>query len=133
MGQVRLEAMPASGGSYCWGMKDEEYMADFCLVSRRTLEEPEYSLFKYHFLLGADWKLCCQKLQLDRGNFFHGVYRIEQKLGRIFRELEPYPLFPVSEYFHGPLKGATSCLVPPVVPIRPAWRKNIPLPNQKSA
>jgi hypothetical protein len=85
-----------------WGRKDEEYLADFCLVSRRNLEDFDYRLFRYYFVLGADWKLCCRRLGLDRGNFFHAVYRIEQKLGRIFRELEPYALFPVDEYFRGP-------------------------------
>ena len=30
------------------------------------------------------------------------IYKIEHKLGRVFRELEPYPLFPLSEYFNGP-------------------------------
>lgn len=87
-----------------WGRKDEEYIADFCLVSRRHLDESEYRVFRYHFLLGADWKLCARKLGIDRGNFFHAVYRIEQKLGRVFRELEPYSLFPLDEYFHGPAR-----------------------------
>jgi hypothetical protein len=82
-----------------WGLKNEEFIADFCLVSRRTLSEREYKLFKYHFLLGADWKLCCRKLQIDRGTFFHEVYRIQEKLGKTFRELEPHALFPVDEYF----------------------------------
>jgi hypothetical protein len=59
-------------------------------------------LFRFHFLLGADWKLCSRQLGIDRGNFFHAIYRIEQKLGRVFRELEPYPLFPLDDYFHGP-------------------------------
>jgi hypothetical protein len=77
-------------------------MADFVLIARRTLSEFEYRLFRYHFLLGADWKLCSRRLGIDRGNFFHAVYRIEQKLGRVFRELEPYSLFPLDEYFHGP-------------------------------
>ena len=108
-------------------------MFSLCLVSKRALAETEYAIFRYHFLLGADWKLCCRKLNIDRGNFFHAVYRIEQKLGRTFRELEPYALFPVSEYFHGPLKGATSCLTPRVVPIRPTLRPGAPLPTQKSA
>ena len=85
-----------------WGRKDEEYIADFCLVTRRTLTEAEHQLFRYHFLLGADWRLCTRKLKMDRGNFFHSVYRIEQKLGKVFRELQPYPLFPLSDYFHGP-------------------------------
>ena len=85
-----------------WGRKDEEYIADFTLIARRTLDEFEYRLFRFHFLLGADWRLCSRRLGVDRGNFYHGVYRIEQKLGRTFRELEPYALFPLDEYFHGP-------------------------------
>jgi hypothetical protein len=84
-----------------WGRKDEEYIADFTLVTRRTLTELEYRLFRYHFLLGADWKLCSRKLGIDRGNFFHALYRIEQKLGLVFRELEPYALFPLEDYFQG--------------------------------
>jgi hypothetical protein len=29
------------------------------------------------------------------------VYRIEAKLGKVFRELQPYSLYPIDEYFHG--------------------------------
>jgi hypothetical protein len=99
----RVSVEPHLGRSRpsAWGRKDEEYIADFSLVSQRTLDEFENRLFRYHFLLGADWKLCARKLGIDRGNFFHAVYRIEQKLGRMFRELEPYALFPLDEYFHG--------------------------------
>lgn len=75
-------------------------MADFCLVSRRTLDEFEYRIFRYHHLLGADWRLCCRQLKMDRGEFFHAVYRVEQKLGKVFAELEPYPLYPLREYFN---------------------------------
>jgi hypothetical protein len=85
-----------------WGRKDEEFIADFCLVSRRTLTPREYKLFRYHFLLGADGNLCSRKLGLEKGQFFHVVYRIEEKLGRAFREVAPYPLFPLDDYFHGP-------------------------------
>ena len=99
-----------------WGRKDEEFIADFCLVSRRALTPVEHQLFRYHFLLGADWRLCSRKLGIDRGNFFHAVYRIEQKLGRVFRELEPYPLFPLDDYFLGPSRLVT----PPVRPHAPA-------------
>jgi len=99
--RVSLESNPGKQRKSVWGMKNEEYMADFCLVSRRELNEYEYKLFRFHFLLGADWKLCCRKLNIDRGTFFHEVYRIQQKLGRIFRELQPHALFPLDEYFNG--------------------------------
>ena len=75
-------------------------MADFCLVSRRTLSDHQYLIFTWHFLHGADWKSCCQRLKIDRGTFFHEVYRIEEKLGKTFRELEPHSLFPIDEYFN---------------------------------
>ena len=120
----RVSVEPAAG-SYrpmTFGRKDEEYMADFCLVSRRNLSESEHRLFRYHFLLGADWTLCTRKLGINRGNFFHGVYRIEQKLGRIFRELQPYPLFPLDDYFNGPSRFVPARVAAPKcveMPVRP--------------
>jgi hypothetical protein len=69
---------------------------------------------------------------MDRGNFFHAVYRIEQKLGRVFRELEPYSLFPVDDYFHGPSKDVSSCLEKQVVPIRRGVRQAV-LPDRRTA
>lgn len=98
--QTSFEYLPGSGETaVMYDRKHEEYAADFIAIARRTLEEFEFKLFKYHYLLGADWRLCCARLKLDRGNFFHAIYRIQQKLGRAFRETKPYGLFPVYEYF----------------------------------
>lgn len=102
LSKISLEPHVGKSRPSTWGRKDEEYIADFTLVTRRSLTEQEYQLFRYHFLLGADWKLCTRKLGMDRGNFFHAVYRIEQKLGLVFRDLQPYPLYPLEEYFNGP-------------------------------
>jgi len=41
----------------------------FIWSPKRVLEEDEFKIFRFHFLLGADWKLCCQRLNLDRGDF----------------------------------------------------------------
>jgi len=106
-------APPRQAAGLYPGRKDEEFVADFCLVARRALSDSEHKLFRYHFLLGADWKLCTRKLGIDRGTFFHRVYRIEQKLGRVFRELEPYGLFPLDEYFHGPSRLGVAPHTPP--------------------
>ena len=84
----------------------------------------EYEVFRFHFLLGADWRLCCRQMKIDRGTFFHSVYRVEQKLGRIFRDLEPYSLYPLDEYFGGTVRKApppstpflAELLKPPVAP-----------------
>ena len=135
MSRISLEPHMGRKRTSSWGRKDEEYIADFSLVARRTLDEFEHKLFRYHFILGADWKLCTRKLDLDRGNFFHAVYRIEQKLGRVFRELQPYALFPLDEYFHGPSRlvehHATPLRRNPVVR-RPAHLE-FPLPLAISA
>jgi len=112
-----------------YSRKTEDYMADFTLISRRTLEDEDYKLFRYHFLLGADWRLCCRFLKMDRGNFFHTVYRIEQKLGRAFREVEPYGLYPLDEYFGGRVNEHPKVAVMPIRgerrprPLRPEVRK----------
>jgi len=130
--QVRYEMIPGQDHRMMWGRKNEEYIADFCLVSRRYLDDFEYKVFRYHFLLRADWKLCCRQLKLDKGIFFHAVYRIQQKLGRAFRELEPYPLFPTNEYFAPVLKQATR---PPRgnVVAMPVNKKGIVRPPLKKA
>jgi hypothetical protein len=119
---VSLEFCNGSEGRRSYSRKREEFMADFCLVSRRVLDEADHRLFRFHFLLGADWKMCCRRLKVDRGEFFHQLYRIEQKLGRTFAELEPYPLFPLDEYFCRPIPGV---IVRPSTPSprheRPGW------------
>jgi len=100
VGTVRLEFCGGREGYRTYSLKKEEYMADFCLVSRRELDDFEYKIFRYHHLLGADWRLCCRQLNMERGDFFHTIYRIEKKLGKVFADLEPYPLYPLREYFN---------------------------------
>lgn len=135
--QVSLESVLGRDTKRSWSRKDEEYIADFYLVSKRSLSQSEYRIFKYHYLLGADWKLCCRKLNLDRGNFFHAIYKIEQRLGRVFRELKPYALFPVKDYFNGEICAVTPFLngAPRAVPIRPplAIKTDFQLPETKAA
>lgn len=105
MSQASLDFSPGrEKRRYIWARKDEEYSADFFLVSRRTLLESEWRIFRFHYLLGADWKLCCRRLGMERGAFFHAVYRIQQKLGRAFSGMEPYGLYPVDEYFGGAVR-----------------------------
>ena len=118
---------PMAGGSKprrAWGLKNQEYSADFILTAARSLNPADHQLFRFHFLLGADWKMCCKRLNLDRGTFFHLIYRIEERLGRVFRELDPYALYPIDEYFHGnrPAIRVTPTPTPPtgkILPIRP--------------
>jgi hypothetical protein len=93
---------PQGRGMY--SRKGEEYAADFCLVSRRLLTEEEHRLFKYFYLLRASPLLCSRELLVPRGHLFHLIYTIQCKLGRGFAELQPYPLYPLDEYFGGTVR-----------------------------
>lgn len=97
--RVSLEHATTRDMTGSWSRRNEEYVADFLLVAKRSLTEEEHKLFRFHFLLGADWRLCCRKLGIEKGNFFHAVYRIQQKLGRVFADLQPYALYPLRDYF----------------------------------
>jgi hypothetical protein len=69
-----------------------EFRADFCHLAQLTLTPPEQALFSSRFLLGAPCSACCRRLGLDRGKFFHSVYRIQEKLGLAFHSEGLFPL-----------------------------------------
>jgi hypothetical protein len=104
VGTVSWEFCGGPGGRRVYSRKQEEFTADFCLVSKRVLDEEDYRIFRFYFLLGADWQLCARRLKMDRGNFFHAIYRIERTLGRAFCEIQPYALYPLDEYFGGTVR-----------------------------
>lgn len=106
-GSVSVDHVDGPTGKHVYSLKREEYLADFCLITRRALSDNDYRIFRYTFLLGASWELCCQKLGMDRGTYFHHVYRIQGILGRNFAEVTPYPLYPLDEYFGGHIRKQT--------------------------
>jgi len=103
-GTVSLECTQGPVGYRVYSRKREEYMADFCIVTRRALGDQDYKLFRYACLLGADWRICVRQLNMDRGTFFHNLYRMEERLGRYYAEMEPYALYPLDEYFGGAIR-----------------------------
>jgi hypothetical protein len=131
--QARLEHTNGKEQRLAWGRREEEFIADFTLVPRRVLTAAEYRLFRFHFLLGADWKLCCRQMKMERGAFFHEVYRIQEKLGRVLRELQPYALFPLDEYFGGSVRGAAPTRTPTVLEMPVLKRRRLDPPLRKVA
>ena len=129
IGRPNLQHTSSPHGKLSWARKDEEFAADFLLVAKRTLSESEHKLFKYYYLLGADWRLCCRQLKMEKGIFFHHLYRVTAKLGRTFAELEPYALYPVHEYFYGEFRGTRAT----VVSIRPEPSLSEKVPLREAA
>lgn len=103
IGIVKLERRVATNKNAVsiYGFSRAEFSADFDLIARRFLDQPDYDVFRIHFLHGGDWRSCAAALKIDRGQCFHAIYRIQQILGRAFAEIEPYGLWPLDEYFGG--------------------------------
>jgi len=70
---------------------------DFELAAKRKLRRLELRVFRLHFVDCGDWHQCCAVLHIGRGEFFHEVYRLEERLGR---ELLRRGIFPLYEYFN---------------------------------
>lgn len=84
-----------------WGLKREEYMADFELTARRSLSAPRHKLFRFHHILGASVSMCARRLRLSPEAAARAVAQIEIDLGRSFATMEPYSLYPLWDYFNG--------------------------------
>jgi hypothetical protein len=101
---LQFESAPEAWRVSChranWSMIRAEYCADFWILSRRHLRGREWEIFRLHILEERDYRECCRRLGIDRGVFFHSVYRIQQKLGRVYMETTPYSLYPVDEYLY---------------------------------
>lgn len=91
----------------------ENFLADVENTARHALPAPLFRVFSMHMLDGCDWRECCVFMGIDpgqktRATFFQSVYRMEAALGKAWRELKPYALHPLDEYFSpvSPLRGA---------------------------
>lgn len=116
--QDNYGASPHCGRRHMYGFRNEEFCADFLHVAHTALaRHPLLSrVFRYHFLLGADFRAVNRKLGRptgDRGTF-HYFYRIEEIVGRAFRETQPYALFPLDEYFGGTVRQKCKVIPFPV-------------------
>jgi hypothetical protein len=127
MPQAKLERLQGcSAARFCYARPREEYCADFMLIARRTLDEWHYRLFELWFLHNADWKVCAKRLNTDRGNLFHAVYRLQQQLGAAFALTAPYGLYPVDEYIQG---RSALAVAAPAEPLRPGLPARLRYPS----
>lgn len=79
--------------------KVAEFKADFVLIATRTLTGRDLMVFSRYFLQGLSTPIALRGTGLTSGQFFHRVYDVEEKLGRVFLETEPYSVFPLERYF----------------------------------
>jgi hypothetical protein len=128
MSRVSLVPCHGKDQKMTYARLDEDYICDFSKICRRSLDNFDYNILRYHFLLGANWRLCCRQMKIDRGTYFHSLYRIQGRLGRVFGELKPYRLYPISEYFAGTIDRTNLAIMP-----LPRKRKPVLPPFRKSA
>jgi hypothetical protein len=85
------------------GCKRAEFVADFERAGAKALQHDRLMrmAFRLHFLQGLAWRDCCAQMGIDRGAFFHAVYKLEARLGMVYSCMKPFRLFPTREYFGG--------------------------------
>ena len=103
MHSVRYDLVPAknTGNRAMYSRPKQEFVADFEIIAKRIFaaSSKEYQVFQLYFLAGQDWKVCTRVVGIDRGNFFHMVYKVEECLGRAYFEVRPHSLYPTADYF----------------------------------
>ena len=104
--------------------KRAEYAADFILLARRVLafRPIEMAVFNAFHVDDLEWIVAVPRVNrllrqlrpprrprpLNRGSFFHAVYRAEGLIGAAILTTRPYSLFPPRQYFAGFSLSATS-------------------------
>lgn len=101
LSRVSFDRSPAGRSNRgMWGLKREEFMADFELVARRSLTQAEHRLFRFHHILAASEAMCAKRLGISTHAAKKAIQRLEAKLGLTFAMLEPYALYPLYDYFN---------------------------------
>lgn len=96
------------------GRRTEEFLADVWLCAKRHLTPRQWQIFTRHHLCGQQWRA----FNIDRGAFFHEVYRVERILGQAFRETLPYGLYPVDEYLSDTSRSLAADVRPLPAPVQ---------------
>jgi hypothetical protein len=81
--------------------KIEDFLADFVIIARRHLPRLQFQLFCFFFIEGHSMVWCARRLRTQPANLYYRVRLVEQRLGRVFRNLRPYALYPPRAYFSG--------------------------------
>jgi hypothetical protein len=78
--------------------RDAEYSAEIWIVARRQLNAKQWIIYREYLINDRPWAEVDKHVRHGRGNFFHEVYRTEEKLGAA---LIGSPMFPPATYFAG--------------------------------
>jgi hypothetical protein len=92
-------------------MTGRDYLGDVVITANRILGKKERVLFQLHSIERHPWRVCLSLFPrvwyhyfgkkadlLDKGLFFHSVYRYKNAIGK---ELLALGIYPFSEYFTG--------------------------------
>src|SRR6266511_4357409 len=69
------------GGGFLRGYRSVEFMCDFHLACKRTLDPAEWRIFNARYFLGAGYPLCARQLGIpcqthnDKNNFYAPCHR----------------------------------------------------------
>ena len=114
-----------------WGLKREEYMADFELVARRNLSQAEHRLFRFHHILAASEPMCAKRLGISTLAVKKAIQRLEARLGLVFVSIQPYALYPLYDYFNRIQPEPVKPCVLPLTRARTSTAPRLPMRQQR--
>jgi hypothetical protein len=88
--------IPDCSTRWTFGYRAKELRVDIDLAAKAVLGAADYRIFDLRFTLGLDWPACCRVLRMDRGAFWHRVYRIAAIVGA---EIVERGIWPLGRYF----------------------------------
>ena len=92
-----------SGGNQAkhitWSRLNEDYIADFTSLARRTLPAHLSLIFRLRFLLNAAPELIQTRATISRRTYYSHLNEIQRTMGHAILNQSPYSLFPPSTYF----------------------------------
>jgi len=125
-GRCRIERTQTGG--LMRGFVEVEFLAEIDLAARRVLNGPELKVYELYEAQNADWRYCSARVGLNRGNFFHLVYVVEQKLGKA---LYLSGIFPAGRYVGEEVevsqiaKPKKTNYSSPMFRLNPKWNRHI--------
>ncbi len=121
----RIDAYPSwhpLWGPHGCSRPGEEFLADVQAAQRALERNLQRALA---LSLEGDWRYCSKRMGLDRGQWFHELYRARQRFGQ---ECYQRGLYPFGVYFHQPSIPQQQHIAPEQGPRRTVARLSDMLP-----
>ncbi len=94
--RIRLEH--SGHGDPQYAFPHSEFLADFDIAARKCLAKEDLLILEHHFIQRGEWKRGLALTKLNRGDYYHRVYAVAERMGGYLATLKPFALYPTPAY-----------------------------------